>query len=138
MNCRFCTLKEDEAGRILNETEYTLTVLSNPRLMIGHTLVIPKRHVEKLSELSKEEREAVFQEVMRVEEKLLANGAGGCDITQHYRPFIPENALKVNHLHFHVRPRELDDELYAKSQIFERDIFQHISDEEVVKYKQVL
>jgi diadenosine tetraphosphate (Ap4A) HIT family hydrolase len=57
MNCPFCEITTEKTERVIRETESTFAVLSNPQLMSGHLLVIPKRHVEKLSELSKEERE---------------------------------------------------------------------------------
>jgi len=102
--------------------------------MSGHVLVIPKRHVEKLSELSKEEREELLNETITIEEKLLTK-VSGVDISQHYRPFIPENPLKVDHLHVHLRPRELNDELYEKVQIYEKTIFAPLTEEEIGEYK---
>jgi diadenosine tetraphosphate (Ap4A) HIT family hydrolase len=63
--------------------------------------------------------------------------APGCDICEHFRPFIPDNALKVSHLHIHLRPRSLDDELYEKVQIREKEIFQEPSPEEFKKYKKL-
>lgn len=64
-------------------------------------------------------------------------GAFGCDIRQNYRPFQKESNLKVNHLHFHVIPRELEDELYQKSMIYEKEVFKPLTDEirEEVKNK---
>jgi diadenosine tetraphosphate (Ap4A) HIT family hydrolase len=106
--------------------------------MLGHILVIPKRHVEKLSKLTKEERSDLFEEVINLQEKILKNIAPGCDICEHYRPFIPDNKLKVSHLHIHLRPRELNDELYKKVQINEKDVFQDIEDKEWEKYKELL
>ena len=45
-------------------------MFSNPRLMEGHLLVIPKRHVEKLSELNEEERKELFDTVIEYQEKI--------------------------------------------------------------------
>jgi len=55
MNCVFCEINKEKT-RIIEEKEYTLVILSNPRLTEGHLLIIPKRHVEKISELNKEEK----------------------------------------------------------------------------------
>ena len=49
--CPFCNGIEPRS-RIIDETRETITILSNPALVRGHCLVIPKRHVEKLSELT--------------------------------------------------------------------------------------
>jgi len=105
--------------------------------MPGHLLVIPKRHVERLSELTKEERDGLLEEVVNVQEKILNSFAKGCDICQNFRPFIPDSKLKVSHLHFHLRPRELDDELYQKSQIHEKEIFRDIEEGEWEKYREL-
>jgi len=70
--------------------------------MPGHLLVIPKRHLEKLSELSKQEREELIDLIIEFTEKILNGLARGCDIRQNYRPFQTENNLKVDHLHIHL------------------------------------
>ncbi len=137
MDCPFCNIIQSHTERIIHETEYTCTILSDPRLMEGHTLVIPKRHVEKLSELSANERKELLDESIRVEEKLLTIFSG-CDVTQHYRPFIAQSALKVDHLHIHVRPREFDDDFYKKVLVYEREVFTALQEEEFVKFAEVL
>ena len=138
MECRFCKISNGNSDRIIHSTRHTFTVLSDPRLTPGHILVIPRRHVEKLSELSKEEKADLLEEVVNLQEKILKKIAPGCDICQHYRPFIPDNKLEVNHLHIHLRPRELNDELYEKVQIFEKDVFKDIEDKKLEKYKEML
>ncbi|HEY0220941.1 MAG TPA: HIT domain-containing protein [Candidatus Paceibacterota bacterium] len=137
MDCPFCEIVNDKKERILKESEHSFVVLSNPKLMSGHLLVIPKRHVEKTSELEKEESEDLYNEVIHLQEKVLEKIAPGCDVSQHYRPFIPDNKFKVTHLHFHVRPRFLDDELYEKVQIYEKDVFSDLNEEDVLKYKKI-
>src|SRR6185295_18637251 len=114
MDCQFCEIINGKTGRILKEGKHVFVVLSNPKLMDGHFLVIPKRHVEKISELNTEERQEFFDETVNLQEKVLEKIAPGCDISEHYRPFIPNNKFKVTHLHMHIRPRFLDDELYMK------------------------
>ena len=55
----------------------------------------------------------------------------GCDIRQNYRPFIRQGRLKIDHMHFHLLPRESEDELYKKSMIFERELFKDLTKEEL-------
>jgi len=138
MDCPFCKILTENTERILRQTEHTFTILSNPRLMNGHFLVIPKKHIEKFSELNKEELNQLFNEAIYVEEKILKEISSGCDMTQHYRPFIKQNNLKVDHLHIHLRPREFEDELYKKVQIHEKELFSRLTDEEIEKYKNIL
>lgn len=105
--------------------------MSNPKLMPGHLLVIPKRHVEKLSELKQEEKKELIALVIKYQELVLAKMAAGCDIRQNHRPFIKEGHIKVNHLHIHLLPRKLDDELHKKSMIYEKEIFKDLTPEEI-------
>lgn len=105
---------------MLHEGECVYVILSNPRLMKGHVLVVPKRHVMKLSELNVRERVELLEMVTNMQEKILSRFSTGCDVRHHYRPFLKESQVKVNHLHIHVHPREFQDELYKTSQQFER------------------
>lgn len=129
LNCRFCNINP-EITRILYDTKLSFAVLSNPALLKCHTLIIAKRHVERLSELSKEEIEDLLNLTIKIENLILKKFTG-CDIRQNYRPFIQQGRLKVNHLHFHLLPRESEDELYKKSMIFEKDLFKDLTKEEL-------
>jgi diadenosine tetraphosphate (Ap4A) HIT family hydrolase len=131
MECRFCNLEEKESERILKVFTHCTVIFSNPRLMPGHLLVIPKRHLLNLCELSEEERKELFDVTITYQEKILKHVAPGCDIKQHNRPFITENDLKVDHLHIHLQPRGFEDELYLKSQIHDIQIFQKLTQVEV-------
>jgi diadenosine tetraphosphate (Ap4A) HIT family hydrolase len=135
MNCRFCKIITQNSKQIIRETDHTVTIPSNPKLMHGHLLVVPKRHIEKLSELTKEERADLFDETINVQEKVLETLAPGCDISQHFRPYIPGGASKITHIHIHIRPRDLDDELYQKVQARENDVFTDTKENELEEYK---
>ena len=137
MNCPFCEINKEKT-RVIEEKENVLVILSNPRLMEGHLLVIPKRHVEKLSELNKEEKKELFDTVIKYQEKILSKIAKGCDVRQNYRPFQQEDGLKVNHLHIHLQPREFEDKLYQKCQIYEKGVFRVLDEEEISKIGDLL
>ena len=138
MDCPFCHIPQQEKHRMLYEGDKVVAILSNPRLMPGHTLVIPKRHVEKLSELTSKELPELMNTVIKFEEQVLDNIAPGCDISQHYRPFIAQNANKVDHLHVHLHPRWNEDELYEKAQINHNEIFTELKDKERKEMKEKL
>src|SRR3989344_7071444 len=129
MKCPFCNINKEKTV-IINEGKNTRVILSNPKLMQGHLLVIPKRHVEKISQLEKNEREELFDKVIEFQEKILVKIAKGCDIRQNFRQLQKEDNLKVNHLHIHLQPREFEDKLYNKSQIFEKQIFSELTKQE--------
>lgn len=130
--CPFCNLTVDtEKNRVIRSNKLTTTFLSNPRLVEGHTLVIPNRHIEKPWELTSEELLAIFDEIKWVEGQLLDSDlATGVDIRQNYRPFLPQGRIKIDHVHFHVLPRAFDDELYQKAMIHEFEMFAELSLEE--------
>lgn len=129
MDCRFCKI-DPIKNRIIKEGKNVFVILSNPRLVDGHLLAIPKRHVEKLSQLSKEERDGLVDIVIEFQEKILAKFSLGCDIRQNCRPFLKEDEVKVDHLHIHLLPREFEDELYKKCQIYEKEVFRMLTEEE--------
>jgi histidine triad (HIT) family protein len=125
-DCPFCNPSE----RILKENSHAQVILSNPHKVPGHLLVIPKRHVEKPWELTHEELTDIFDLIFMIEQKILGELGDGVDIRQNYRPFLQQSDLKVDHVHFHVIPRSLDDYLYKISERFETDLFAALDEAE--------
>ena len=132
MDCPFCNI-DKKRNKVIKYGKNVFVMFSNPRLMEGHLLVIPKRHVEKLSELNEEERKELLDTVIEYEEKILKNISPGCDVRQHYRPFLKQSELKVDHLHIHLQPRKLEDDLHHKLQLFGKDVFKELTKEEIDK-----
>ena len=124
INCPFC----DPLERVIKSNASAQMMLSDPRKVPGHTLVMPKRHVEKPWELTEQEVVEIFELIADAEQKIISNLGTGCDIRQAYRPFLKQDALKVNHLTFHVIPRAKDDYLYSVSEKFEEDLFAELDD----------
>jgi len=133
MDCPFCKIDKAKT-KILKEGKHYFIALSNPRLVAGHLLVVPKRHVEKASELTREERRSIFDAIIALEEEVLAKFAPGCDVKTHHRPFLKRSWVKVDHLHFHVQPREFEDELYQKSQKHEKELWKELFEAERKKF----
>jgi diadenosine tetraphosphate (Ap4A) HIT family hydrolase len=125
-NCPFCSPTE----RVLKENASAQVILSNPRKVPGHFLVIPKRHVEKPWELTPEELQDIFALIFAVEQKILGKLGDGVDIRQNYRPFMKQSQLKVDHMHFHVIPRALEDYIYSISEKYETELFAELDDVE--------
>lgn len=118
--CPFCSAGE----RVLKQNEHAQAILSNPRKVPGHFLVIPKRHVEKPWELTSVQLRGIFDLVFFIEQKLIAAGLGdGCDVRQNYRPFLSQSNLKVDHVHFHVIPRAHEDYIYQISEKYDTELF---------------
>jgi diadenosine tetraphosphate (Ap4A) HIT family hydrolase len=124
--CPFCHPLE----RIIKENGHAQILLSDPRKVPGHILVTPKRHIEKPWDLTESELKDIFELIFFVEQRVIGKLGDGCDIRQNYRPFIEQNKLKVDHLHFHVIPRTYHDYIYQVSEKYETDIFAELDDVE--------
>lgn len=118
--CPFCDFKSTE---VVKSNERALVVLSNPRKVPGHTLVLPKRHIEEPWQLTADELVDIFKLIFFVEQRYLGKLGDGVDIRQNYRPFKTQNKLKVNHVLFHVIPRADNDYIFSVSEQFEKDLF---------------
>jgi diadenosine tetraphosphate (Ap4A) HIT family hydrolase len=132
--CPFCDI-DKEKTKIICSKRLTMVVLSNPRMVPGHLLVIPKRHIEKLSELSEDEKNELFETIIEFQEKILSKVSVGCDVRQNYRPFLKQSTLKVDHVHIHLIPRKFDDKIYRNSQNCEKDLFKKLDEKEIKKRK---
>ena len=98
--CPFCILKPD---RIISESDYTITIRDGFPVSEGHTLIIPKRHVQSFFELKAIEKAAILQAMDEAKEAL-------------DREFSPDGynigindgeaaGQTVMHLHLHLIPR---------------------------------
>lgn len=107
-NCIFCKLV---AGEVPNytvfENDIFLAFLDVFPHAMGHTVIVPKRHVNNFTELSDEEMARLLGVVKRVMGKL--DGAlqpDGYNIGWNERP---AGGQVVPHLHVHVLPRYSED-----------------------------
>jgi diadenosine tetraphosphate (Ap4A) HIT family hydrolase len=128
--CPFCGSARTE-GRILKEGEFAYVIFSNPRLMPGHLLVIPKRHIDgRVGDLSKDERDEIFDFLSEFQAKILDKVASGCDIRQNFKPYVKNSRTHVNHMHWHLQPREFKDEIYEKADVYRDPLYRDLSPEE--------
>lgn len=118
-NCSFCD-PVDLTWRLVSEDDVMRSFLANPRIIRGHTLVIPKRHIEPPEFLENNEAIGIFNEINRLQIAMLGRIAAGVDVFQKTRPEIPEghNGTKMNHLHFHILPSNPGSDLYENSLVW--------------------
>jgi len=142
--CPFCVINPRK-NWILAEGREVVVFLSNPRLMRGHTIIIPRRHVATLAELTESERNELFATGIRFQEKIKAALSElwgvrvGCDFSQHDRSFMTPSRVSVpGHLHLHLRPRTKEDELYLRVQTYETPMFKHPPTREKRKFQALL
>lgn len=134
-DCPFCEPKD----RVLKENEHAVVILSNPRKVPGHVLVLPKRHVEEPWELTPQELQGIFELIFFVEQKIVGKLGDGVDIRQNYRPFKAHTTnFAANHILFHVIPRAKDDYIYTVSERFERDLFAELDGVEAKEVAKLL
>jgi histidine triad (HIT) family protein len=108
LSCTFCGILDGSIpAQVVWENEFAVAFLDTRPVFPGHTLVVPRTHVETLPELSDELLNPLFSAA-----RLLASAmpaAMGCDGT-----FVAVNnkvSQSVPHLHVHVIPRKFKDGL---------------------------
>ena len=126
--CPFCDIDKEKTF-ILEENLKAYVAMSNPRLVKGHLLVIPKRHVETIDRLNREEWDDVTNLVVKYQKKITDSLASGYDLRQHYIPYVPQSRFKIDHVHFHLIPRNFKDEMYERMK-GAYDLFEDLSDGE--------
>jgi len=99
-DCPFCNLSTD---RIISESDYTLTIRDGFPVSEGHTLIIPKRHVQSFFELQASEKAAVLQALDEAKEALDKEfSPDGYNIGINDGEAAGQTIL---HLHVHLIPR---------------------------------
>ncbi len=104
MNCIFCdiVLGKREA-HIIYEDKTHIAIMDKYPIQSGHSLVIPKKHHEKLLDMPVENVSALFSKIPSIAGAILkATGADGFNIGQN-------NGKAANqiipHVHVHIIPR---------------------------------
>lgn len=106
--CKFCQIIAGEIpAHFVLDTDDVVAFLDHRPLFPGHTLVLPRAHVETLADLPGDRVGPFFRQVQRVEGAVrTAMEAEGS--------FVAENNVvsqSVPHLHVHVVPRRRKDGL---------------------------
>jgi histidine triad (HIT) family protein len=107
-DCEFCAvLTGQHVALVVWEGPETVAFLDHRPVFPGHTLLVPRRHVETLSDLPDELIEPLFADARRLARAM--EGGFGADGT-----FVAINnriSQSVAHLHVHVVPRHRKDGL---------------------------
>jgi len=106
--CLFCQIARGEVpAHAVLQTQELLAFLDHRPLFKGHTLLIPRAHVETLDDLARGMLEPFFGAAQRVSRALQAGlGAGGTFVAINNRV-----SQSVPHLHCHIVPRTKGDGL---------------------------
>lgn len=106
--CIFCKIVEGSipSYKVYEDSE-VLAFLDLSQLTLGHTLVIPKKHVENIFELDSDTASVLFKRVVEVA-KLLKNNLNveNLNILNNNGKLASQS---VNHYHIHLLPRYEND-----------------------------
>jgi histidine triad (HIT) family protein len=106
--CRFCAIVGgDEHGHVVYEDEHSIAFLDHRPLFPGHSVLVPREHVETLADLPREMLEPLFRAAQLLSRAIpRAMDKPGS--------FVAMNNIvsqSVPHLHVHVVPRKPKDGL---------------------------
>jgi diadenosine tetraphosphate (Ap4A) HIT family hydrolase len=98
MNCELC-VAVNEKYRLVGETELSFAIIIKWPLKPGHVIVLPKRHVSNINDLTNDEAKDLLSFCDKMKQK----------IKNRYKedPLIVLNTGKhstQDHIHFHVLP----------------------------------
>ncbi len=115
MNCIFCKIISGEIkSKFLKETVSSVSFLDAFPLTAGHVLVIPKKHHQKIQDMSMEENTDLFslvREMMSNVDKI----SGSTLIAIHNGK---DAGQEIPHVHVHLVPRSKDDSAGAIHSMF--------------------
>ena len=104
MGCIFCDILEGKRdGHFLYEDEHHVAFLDKYPIDIGHSLIIPKKHHERITDMTSDAVGNMFSLVPRIAKAILdAAGADAFSLGQNNgraaKQIIP-------HVHIHIIPR---------------------------------
>jgi histidine triad (HIT) family protein len=106
--CKFCQIIAGEiSAHFVLDTDDVVAFLDHRPLFPGHTLVLPRDHIETLADLEEKQVGPFFRVVQRVEAAVRTT-------MEAQGSFVAENNVvsqSVPHLHVHVVPRRRKDGL---------------------------
>ncbi len=106
MDCIFCKIAKGEIkARTIVETQKSLAFLDAFPLALGHSLVIPKKHHEKIQDLSPDDNADLFVLVHRVV-SMVDKVTGSTLVAVHN---WKASGQEIPHVHVHLVPRSSGD-----------------------------
>jgi len=139
----FCDPK-NIALQIYYETKYTYILYNLYPVVKGHTLIVPKRHVENINELTDAEAVDLIKAMRYVIPKLLKiyKADDSYNIVAQIGKY---SGRSIKHLHIHIIPRnrydiysDYNDKLYKDLRKFElKNIASHVIQPEVKKLRRI-
>jgi len=115
MDCIFCKIANGKIpARIILESNKSLAFLDAFPLASGHSLVIPKKHYEKIQQMPADENYDLFNLVQQVTEKIDALTNAELIAVHNGK----ESGQEIPHVHVHIIPRSAGDGAGAVHSMF--------------------
>ena len=112
MDCIFCKISNKEIpARIITDTKNSIVFLDAFPLSVGHTLVIPKNHYEKIQDMPNEVSVDLFSTVYKIIPKI--DKISGATLLAIHNG--KESGQEIPHVHVHLIPRRSDEFSWASS-----------------------
>lgn len=106
MDCIFCKIIEGQIpAKILSETENSIAFMDAFPLTKGHSLVIPKKHYQKIQDIPADENSDLFETVRKTIAKV--DSISGATLLAVHNG--KESGQEIPHVHVHLIPRSADD-----------------------------
>ena len=104
MGCLFCDILDGKiVGHFLYEDDLHVAFLDKYPIDVGHSLVLPKKHHEKITDMTSEDVGIIFALVPKIAKAILAaTGADAFSIGQNNGKAAKQI---VPHVHIHIIPR---------------------------------
>lgn len=115
MDCVFCKIVDGKIpAKVIMESKNSIAFLDAFPVAKGHTLVIPKKHYEKLQFISTEDNADLFGLVHKIIPKVDALTGASLMAIHNGR----EAGQEVPHVHIHLIPRHQSDSAGAVHSMF--------------------
>ena len=104
MTCIFCDILDGKReGHIVYEDAYHLAFLDKYPIDDGHTLVIPKKHFERITDMDSNDVGEIFSIVPKIAKAVLSGaGADAFSLAQNNGKAAKQI---IPHVHIHIIPR---------------------------------
>lgn len=115
MDCLFCKIiKKEISSNIIYEDENFLAFLDLDQTVLGHTLIVPKKHFNDYAELDKDTLFNLMKVAELVSKKLMKKlNKKGISLTFNYG-----SLQEIKHVHLHLLPETKDDSQKTIEEIY--------------------
>ncbi len=128
MDCLFCDIiSRKHIGHFIYEDENFVAILDKYPIDDGHSLVLTKKHYEKITDMPEDEVGKLFSKIPKIARLIIdATKADGFTLAQNNGKAAKQI---IPHVHVHVIPRyKSKGSIWAKREIISDDKLQSLSE----------